>query len=237
MPPPCPPEDVVVEAVRFPAGDGRLEGELAYPEAAPLGAVVLAGPHPLLGGTLHNNVVRGLGDGLARRGLATLRFNYRGVGARAAADLAEHLAAFWQTSRSPDEAQYQADLHAARAFLRAAVGPNPPLALAGYSFGCTLLAAAVLPGDDTTPLVLVAPTVGTHDYAGFSAARGPRLVIAPEDDFAADAGRLTRWFAGLAGPKRLVRPRLDSHFFRGHEDWLVETVGAFLDSVWRERAW
>jgi hypothetical protein len=42
--------------------------------------VVLAGPHPLLGGTLHNNVVRGLGDGPARGGLATLRFNYRGVG-------------------------------------------------------------------------------------------------------------------------------------------------------------
>ena len=75
------PDALVVESVRFSAGRYRLEGELAYPEAAlPRGALVLAGPHPLLGGNMHNNVVRGLGDGLAQHGLATLRFNYRGVG-------------------------------------------------------------------------------------------------------------------------------------------------------------
>jgi alpha/beta superfamily hydrolase len=70
--------DVVVETVRFTAGAHRLEGELVYPEEQrPARAVVLAGPHPLLGGNMHNNVVRALGDGLARLGAATLRFNYR----------------------------------------------------------------------------------------------------------------------------------------------------------------
>jgi alpha/beta superfamily hydrolase len=235
MPPPCPPEELIVESVRIPAGAGRLEGELGYPATEPVGMAVLAGPHPLLGGTVHNNVVRGLGDGLARCGLATLRFNYRGVGASdgAAADPAAQLTAFWQTSRAPDEVHYQADLVAARAFLRAAVGRDLPLALVGYSFGCTLLPAAVPPGDAGAALVLVAPTVGTHDYAGFETVGGPKLVIAPEDDFAADAAGLARWFAGLPGRTQLVRPRLDSHFFRGHEDWLVAIVGAFLDDEWR----
>jgi hypothetical protein len=57
-------------------------------------------------------------------------------------------------------------------------------------------------------------------------------VIAPEGDFAADAARLLRWFDGLPEPKRLIRPRLDSHFFRGYEDWLAATTGAFLDREW-----
>jgi alpha/beta superfamily hydrolase len=235
MPPPCPPEAVVVEAVRFPAGDCGLEGVLVYPEGAVVGMVVLAGPHPLLGGNMGNNVVRGLGDGLARRGLAALRFNYRGVGGSvgAAGDPAAELAAFWRTSHTPDEPRYQEDLAAACAFLRAAVGRDLPLALVGYSFGCTLLPGAVAPDDTTTALVLVAPTVGTHDYAGFEAVRNPKLVVAPEGDFAADPEQLVRWFDGLPGPKRLVRAWLDSHFFRGHEEWLVDTVGAFLDGEWR----
>ena len=235
MPLPCPPEDLVVETVRFPAGDCRLEGELAYPPGEPAGMVVLAGPHPLLGGNMHNNVVRGLGDGLARHGLATLRFNYRGVGGSdgPAADVAASLAAFWQTSRAPDEPHYQADLNAACTFLRSTAGHDLPLGLVGYSFGCTLLPAALPAGGGAAVFVLVAPTVGAHDYAGFETVGHPKLVIAPEGDFATDPELLAGWFARLPCRKELVEPRLDSHFFRGHEDWLVATVGAFLESEWR----
>jgi alpha/beta superfamily hydrolase len=232
----CPPESLIVESVHFPAGRYRLEGELAYSgEALPKGAAVLAGPHPLLGGNMHNNVVRGLGDGLARHGLVTLRFNYRGVGGSDGppADPAEHLARFWETSRAPDEIEYRSDLAGAVAFLRSVVGRELPLTLIGYSFGCTLLPWAVADAGAAAALVLVAPTVGTHDYGTFAAVESPRLVIAPQGDFAADAGQLARWFAALPAPKRLLRPRLDSHFFRGHEDWLVAAVATFLDGEGR----
>ena len=57
--------------------------------------------------------------------------------------------------------------------------------------------------------------------------------MASEDDFAADAGRLRDWFGRLPAPKRLLQPRLDNHFFRGHEDWLAETTFAFLREQWR----
>jgi alpha/beta superfamily hydrolase len=231
MPPHCPSDALVVESVRFASGPYRLEGELAYGEAgAPVGAVLLAGPHPLLGGHMGNNVVRGLGDGLARRGYVTLCFNYRGVGGSEGppVDTAAHLARFWETSRVPDEAHHQDDLAAARDFLRWAAGDGLPLALAGYSYGCSLLPLA--PG--AAPLILIAPTVGTHDYGGFDGLTNPKLIVAPEGDFAADAGRLLDWFDGLRQPKLLERPRLDSHFFRGHEDRLAATVADFLDEQW-----
>jgi alpha/beta superfamily hydrolase len=233
MPTLCAPDALIIESARFAAGPYRLEGELVYGDTAlPLGAALLAGPHPLLGGNMHNNVMRGLGDGLARHGLVTLRFNYRGVGASEGpvVDVAASLSQFWHTSRTRDGAGYQEDLGAAVAFLRSVVGPDMPLALIGYSFGCTLLPAAAGPG---TALVLVAPTVGTHDYTEYDGVENPKLVIAPEGDFAADPAALARWFDGLPAPKDLVRPRLDSHFFRGQEHWLLATVGNFLNGEWR----
>jgi alpha/beta superfamily hydrolase len=233
MPSLCPPDALVVESVQFASGPHWLEGELAYGEAGPpVGAAVLAGPHPLLGGHMHNNVVRGLGNGLARRGLVTLRFNYRGVGGSEGptVDTAAHLARFWQTSHVPDEAHHRDDLVAALDYLCSVAGGGLPLALAGYSYGCSLL--PVLRPQAGIPLVLVAPTVGTHDYGDFGALTNPMLVIAPDGDFAANVPRLLDWFDRLRGPKQLVRPRLDSHFFRGHEDWLTATVLAFLDEQW-----
>ena len=177
---------------------------------------------------MDNNVVRALAEGLARRGRATLRFNYRGVAGSEGppVDTAAHMARFWRTSHAPDELDLHADLAAAVAFLREAVN-GTPLAVIGYSFGCALLPPAQ--GDDaTTPLVLVAPTVGTHAYDAYESVRAPKLVVAPEGDFAAKEDKLREWLVRLPPPAEVVRPRLDGHFFRGHEDWLAETVSAFL---------
>jgi alpha/beta superfamily hydrolase len=221
----------VVERVRFPAGPYLLEGELAYPEDAPAprGGAVIAGSHPLLGGTMHNNVVRGLGDGLAQRGLATLCFNYRGVGGSQGprADVASHLAQFWETSHAPDEMDLWQDVQGAADYLGGVVGPAQPLALIGYSFGCALLPFVRLPRP-AGALVLVAPPLGKHDHREFAATASPILVIVSDDDFAVEPARLRSWFDGLPPRKQLVQARLDNHFFRGHERWLVDTVAAFL---------
>ena len=238
MPGPCLSNDVVVESVRIPGGEFELAGELVYGEEdAPHAAVALAGPHPMLGGSMINNVLRGLGDGLARRGFACLRFNYRGVGESTGPRIApsEHMALFWQTSRASNEEQHWEDLRSAAAFLVDAVGPDMPLVLAGYSFGCTLLprAATAL---NPRALVLLAPTIGTHDLEGFAGIAQPKLLIAPEGDFAVRDEALQDWFSRLNEPRELLRPQLDGHFFRGHEEWLAETVANYLDRLLRYRA-
>lgn len=225
---------IVAEVVRFQAGPYRLHGELAYPESgAACGAIVLAGPHPLLGGNMENNVVRCLGSALAQQGFATLRFDYRGVGQSQGPpiDVARHLAEFWQTSHVAGETDSWEDVQAACDFLHDAAPPGAPLALAGYSFGCSLLPYVQRSdGADLAGLVLVAPTIGKHDYSSFRSVHRPMLVVAAPDDFATDAARLDAWLATLPMPCALVRQPCDNHFFRGHEDWLAEVVGRFLAS-------
>ncbi len=66
--------------VSFRSGDLRLEGMLANPGAnAP--AAVVCHPHPAYGGSMLNNVVDTILAAMWQAGYATLRFNFRGVGA------------------------------------------------------------------------------------------------------------------------------------------------------------
>jgi alpha/beta superfamily hydrolase len=222
------PDNWIVETVRFPSGPYLLEGELAYTENALCASAVLAGPHPLLGGSMHNNVIQGIGDGLAAHGLATLRFNYRGVGQSTGprVDAAQNLARFWNTSHIPEEVEWRHDVEAAARFLSLAAGALPEI-LVGYSFGCALLPLLSLQ-EPAVGYVLIAPPLKHHDCRAMAEVHAPILVVASDDDFSADVDARRAWFDRLSAPRRLVHAPRDNHFFRGHEPWLVETVISFL---------
>jgi alpha/beta superfamily hydrolase len=66
--------------VTISAADGvRLEARVAVPPGARAG-VVCCHPHPLYGGDMDNPVVVRMAEVAAALGLATCRFNFRGVG-------------------------------------------------------------------------------------------------------------------------------------------------------------
>ena len=66
--------------VIFPGPEGRLEGRF-HPGTRPRAPVALIlHSHPQAGGTMNNKIVQLLYQTFVRRGFATLRFNFRGVG-------------------------------------------------------------------------------------------------------------------------------------------------------------
>jgi alpha/beta superfamily hydrolase len=72
-----------IEPITFPSGGDdpvQLEGIL-HPVDGPgqWPAAVICHPHPLGGGTMHNNVVKAIAHTLSERGIVALRFNFRGV--------------------------------------------------------------------------------------------------------------------------------------------------------------
>ena len=104
--------------------DLRLEARLALPDS-PNAGVVICHPHPLYGGDMHNPVVVRVQEVCAGLGLATLRFNFRGVGG--------------SSGTHGGGAGEQEDATAALDTLAKAVGAAP-LAIAGYSFGAWIAA-------------------------------------------------------------------------------------------------
>ena len=66
--------------VIFPGPEGRLEGRF-NPGPRPRAPVaMILHPHPKAGGTMNNRIAQALYQTFVRRGFATLRFNFRGVG-------------------------------------------------------------------------------------------------------------------------------------------------------------
>ena len=66
--------------VIFPGPEGRLEGRF-NPGPRPRAPVaMILHSHPQAGGTMNNKIVQLLYKTFVRRGFATLRFNFRGVG-------------------------------------------------------------------------------------------------------------------------------------------------------------
>ncbi len=61
-------------------GPPALEGIYETPDAPIRGNAVVSHPHPLYGGTMVNPVVHHVAKACRRQRLATVRFNFRGVG-------------------------------------------------------------------------------------------------------------------------------------------------------------
>lgn len=208
---PAPAATLVSVEIRGPAG--QLEGVLRSP-AAPLGAAVVAHPHPGHGGTMHTKVVHRAAKLLSGRfSLAALRFNFRGVGA---------------SGGSYDEGRGETDdLVAAGEWMRRRQ-PGGPFVLSGFSFGslCALHAAARL-GPDV--LFLIGLPVDRWDGAA-PAAPAWRVVWVQgdEDEFSPPAK--ARAIAGARGWTFLSVPGAD-HFFAGKLGEFEAAAGDALEKA------
>ena len=111
----------------------RLEALLALPES-PRAGLVVCHPHPLYGGDMHNPVVVRASEVAQGLGLATLRFNFRGVGA--------------STGVHDEGKGEQDDVLAALDMLAARLPAGRQVGLAGYSFGSWVSARVVAAGRD-----------------------------------------------------------------------------------------
>lgn len=110
---------------------------------------VIAAPHPVFGGSMDSPVCAELAWAISRKGLATLRFNYRGVGASQGAG----------HKTAPNAREELADLRSA-VKLMASTAASERVHVAGYSFGAWLASYLALETPRVVErLILVAPPV------------------------------------------------------------------------------
>lgn len=205
-------------------------GPCSAGEGAPVkGGVVIAHPYPPHGATMAQPVVYRIAQSSRRRGFATLRFNFRGVG--------ESLGHFSGTEE-------HRDVEAAAVFLAERLaarnggpgrGSTPlPLALAGYSFGSVMVArAAAGAAVPVRALALVGFVVSWEHvppdtFERLAAYRGPVLAVCAENDALGYPEDVERVLRTLRLDFRLSVVDGAGHFLEGRHREVGETVGAFL---------
>ena len=196
------------------AGDETLEARLAVPAGARLG-VVVGHPHPLYGGDMDSPVVSRIVESCAARGLATLRLNFRGVGA--------------SSGRHEGGRGEQDDIRAGLALLAETLGTGGRVALAGYSFGAGVAAGVAL----TSPvagLALVAPPLRITEIQLPTGIGGPVLVVVGAEDQYCPPAALEILHARLPAATVVVVEGAD-HFFFGSLAAVGDAVGAWADAV------
>lgn len=247
----------------FFEGDDRLEGTLDLPGPGPEGAVaagaVVAHPHPLYGGTMAQPVVYRVAKACQKRGMAALRFNFRGVGGSAGrysghdehrdveaalAYLRGRLSAMGATPHTPP-GESQGRAVAAVAEVSAGSGSPggrpPALAVAGYSFGSVM--AAMAAGGSAVAvdaLVLVAFPVGWDElppdlFTRLARFKGPVLAVCGEADDLGPPWEVERALSSLGLDCRIKVVRGAGHLFEGRQFEVADEVGDFLQTALRSR--
>lgn len=180
---------------------GALEALTLCPaEGDAAATAVILHPHPLYGGTMQNKVVHTLARAFGELGVASVRFNFRGVGASAGSfshgegETEDALAVIeWARSQRPDA----------------------PIWLAGFSFGAYIaLRAAAM--SKVSGLITVAPAVHLYDFSTLKLTPCPWLLIQGEADEIVPVEAVRQWLSGVAPPPQALYLPGVSHFFHGH---------------------
>lgn len=223
--------DLVEETVVVARPDGRIDARICYRhDGMPAWSALIAGPHPLLGGDMNNNVVRRLFEEIANANGLPMRFDYSGVGRSEGGpdnwDTAT--SAFWTANTIPQELTW---IHDARAAALALTRLHPrPMVLMGYSFGCLAVARTGFSAPHRA-IVLISPNPKQHDFSALAGLHTPLLVIHSENDFACETATLREWYRKIRVPKRLICMPAGEHFFRGEESAVTAEVLDFVSST------
>jgi alpha/beta superfamily hydrolase len=187
---------------------GPLEALRNRPAGPACGVAVVAHPHPLFGGTMHNKVVQTITRALVQAGWEVVRFNFRGVGASAG----EH-------------DQGRGELQDLLAVVQQAA-PSGPLALAGFSFGAfvtTHAVQALWASGRVQKIVLVGTATSRFDPAPLPPESHERtLVLHGEQDDTVPLASVMDWARPQVLPVTVVPG--GGHFFHGQLPLLKSLV-------------
>jgi uncharacterized protein len=175
-------------------------------------AVVITHPHPLYGGNMDNPVVVQAANSFAKKGFATLRFNFRGTAG--------------STGMYDNGQGEQSDVAAALQFLKD-LGYKT-LFLAGYSFGARINASVISAGYAVKDHVMISPPVGFMSFDDIAALPSTGLIITGEKDDIAPPdmiqAHINRW---NITPRFDIIPGCD-HFYSGCLDQLHTRLSHYL---------
>ena len=203
-------------AVSFIAKGMTLEGIIGLPDGeGPFPGVVMCHPHPLHGGSMDNNVVVAVTFGLAAAGIASLRFNFRGVGNS-------------QGEHAHGEKEHEETLMAME-FLGALPDVNDErIGLGGYSFSTRVICDHQQLYKKPKAIALVAPSLEAITDSPLQKDKTPRMIITGDRDRLANSDGVDEQLGKFNPPADYHVVSGADHFWVGQESQMAEKVVQFF---------
>lgn len=203
-------------ALHFQGPAGLLEAVILCPQQYKQSvAAVICHPNPLHGGTMNNKVVTTIARAFRDAGIASVRFNFRGVGNSA--------------GQYADGVGESEDLQTILQMIKQQY-PDIKLCLAGFSFG-SYVAYRVAPQWPLAVLISVAPPVQLYDLTDLPVPQCPWIVVQGEQDDIVPPATVYTWLQSLTVTPKLIRFPQAGHFFHGQLTALKAQLQAQLMTV------
>ena len=198
---------------------GRIEGRYTQGKSETAPVALILHPHPKAGGQMNNPVPVQLFHLFMKRGFATLRFNFRGVGRsqgefdRGGGELSDAAAALdWVQSMHPD----------ARSCW-----------VAGFSFGAWIGMQLLMRRPEIEGFISIAPPANLHDFTFLAPCPSSGLIVhgdqdkvVPQKDVQALVDKL-KTQKGIKIDQQIIHGA--NHFFENNVDELMEICSGYLD--------
>ncbi len=193
---------------------GRLEA--LYRELQdPAGIAVICHPHPLGGGTLHNKVVFRAARGLENANIATLRFNFRGVGASGG-------------KHEEGEGEQDDVLAAIEWANRKHAGKK--LIVGGFSFGAWVASRVACELPEIDAIFLIGTPLNKYDFGYLRHCEKPVLFLHGTEDEYGDVAKLEKLVPQVRNAESVIVTGAD-HLFTKQLDAVEETIRAWAEEV------
>jgi alpha/beta superfamily hydrolase len=173
--------------------------------------VVICHPHPLMGGSMHNNVVEAIRDAFALQNYATLRFNFRGAG---------------KSTGNYDEGRgEQTDILSAHEFLKK--NGIEKIFLVGYSFGAWVGSKVLEQFNQLfVASILISPPLNYFDFKWNDLKNKIDLLVCGDRDQFCDAEVLRKQAKIINSPMETIYET--DHFYSGKEKELIDILLKYI---------
>ncbi len=172
--------------------------------------VVICHPHPLYGGSMHNNVVDAVDEGFFSAGFTTLRFNFRGVGG---------------SGGYYDEGEGEVDdLIACLDFLKTRLNDDAYVMLAGYSFGAWICSKAADKVDGISGMFLVAYPFAFYETTELKKFNKRIYFVGGDRDDISPLDALVKFYKDLPVFDKYLKIIPTDHFYAGKEKEIIEFI-------------
>lgn len=194
-----------------------LQAVMEYPASSsePVASCLICHPHPLYGGDMKNNVVTALSHSMIEGGIATLRFNFRGVG-QSEGSHGEGISEMLDVAACINHLSRDERLDSSK------------ILLCGYSFGSWVAMKTAQSDQRPSRLIMISPPLDMYDFSFLTSEKRPKFMVVGDGDFVCSVKRFEEFSTGVSDPKMSVVLKGHDHFHWGQEEAITNHVKEFL---------